>query len=417
MLQASKTEPFVIVDLLQQNRHLGYAATNPNESATPRYVAYGERTLSTDPNVRRRNDEPFAQLDYAIYLDSESDIGLLGSSVRSLPIDGRRATASVPFGNRQLLLVMTPIGTLSNGLFANLWSIVLALGLIITLVTAWFTQRTLERRDIAVSLADENARLYDEQREIAETLQIGLLPQRMEVPDGFEVAARYWPAGTASLIGGDFYDVFRVDDHRWGVTIGDVCGKGVEAAALTGLARYTVRAAARAATSPSDVLRAVHAALRDHDPPTYCTACFMYIESSADGERVRLALGGHPPPLLRRIDGTVTAIGEPGTILGMIEPELTDVTVDVVPGVTFVLYTDGLTDAPGDQAVPISEVEDLLSRDGAGPSEELANKIRVLKRRRRPRGSADDTALIVLRYRLPEGDPIEAMISTSQCAP
>jgi len=242
-------------------------------------------------------------------------------------------------------------------------------------------------------------------------LQIGLLPQQVEVPDGFEVAARYWPAGTASLIGGDFYDVFQVDDERWGITIGDVCGKGIEAAALTGLARYTVRAVARTTTSPSEVLHAVHAALAAHHPPTYCTACFMYLESTPDGHCLRLALGGHPRPLLRLADGTVIAIGEPGTILGMIEPELSDVSVDIGPGVTVVLYTDGLTDAPGVQAVPISEVEELLSRDGDGPAEELANKIRVLKRRRRPHGSADDTALLVVRY--PQGDDDRLTVTMS----
>ena len=84
------------------------------------------------------------------------------------------------------------------------------------------------------------------------------LPQHLDPPSGAAVAARYWPAGAANLIGGDFYDVFRIDDRRWGVTIGDVCGKWIAAATLTGLASHTIRASARQTTSPSEVLASLH---------------------------------------------------------------------------------------------------------------------------------------------------------------
>lgn len=409
VLAKASTEPFVLVDLLGgDKRRLGYAVSDGKKP--PTYVAYGERTLSTDPNVRRRTDEPFAQLDYAMYLGTApSSPHLLTASVRNLPLDGRRAQQIVPFGDQQLLLQMTPIGHLSGDLFANLWWIVAAGGVFLAAAFGVLTYRLLERRDTAVTLAQENEQLYDEQRHIAETLQLSLLPQHLVAPPGLSIAARYWPAGAANLIGGDFYDAFRVDDHRWAIAIGDVCGKGIEAAALTGLARHTLRAAARRSTNPADVLRAVHQALLDHQPPTFCTACFAFVTQLHDGtDRIELALGGHPQPLLRLADGRVERIGEPGTLLGMIEPSLTSTVVDLHAGDLVVFYTDGLTDAPADQAVSVEELSSVLEVGGDQPIEQLADSIRVLKRRRRPLGSGDDTALLIVRLGEPSARAPEA---------
>jgi serine phosphatase RsbU (regulator of sigma subunit) len=291
---------------------------------------------------------------------------------------------------------------MSSWLFANLWWIVGLLGIVLAVGAAWLTRNLYRRREEALALANDNARLYDEQRHIAETLQLSLLPQELVPPPGGAVAARYWPAGEASLIGGDFYDAFQVDDHRWALVIGDVCGKGVDAAAITGLARHTLRAAARNATSPSEVLHEVHRALLEHQPSTFCTVCFAYITVAPDGSQaVTIALGGHPAPLLRHVDGRVDEIGVPGSLLGLFPPTLVDSTVDIEPGDTIVLYTDGLTDAPQDQAVPLGELVDLLAAEGDEPVALLADSIRPLKRRRRPHGSADDTAIVVLRVGLP----------------
>ena len=146
----------------------------------------------------------------------------------------------------------------------------------------------------------------------------------------------------------------------------------------------------------------VHRALRDHRPTTFCTVCFFYVTVAADGSQsLTIALGGHPSPVLRGADGAVREIGEPGSLLGIFEPVLIDTTVPVAPGDTVVLYTDGLTDAPANQAVPIEELFDLLGAEGDEPVELLADSIRPLKRRRRPRGSNDDTAIVVLRFGVP----------------
>jgi len=399
MLTSAPENPFVVVNLLHSDaRRLGYAVADAPKDAA-KYVVYGERTLNADPNARQRNDQPFAQLDYAIYLgDQVAADHLLTSSLRDLPIEGRTAQKAVPFGNSELLLVMRPIGHLSGDLFAGLWWIVAITGVIVATAFALLVRRLLDRGDVAEELATENERLFGEQREIAETLQLSLLPQHLVAPQGCEVAARYWPAGSANLIGGDFYDMFAVDEHRWGVAIGDVCGKGIEAAALTGLARHTLRAAARNSTTPDEVLRAVHRALRDHEPSTFCTACFAFVErAGGDAYRIEMSLGGHPQPLLRRANGFVEPVGKLGMLLGILEPTLSNTVVCLEADDMLVFYTDGLTDAPAQQAVSVDELATLLQLAGQQPIEDLADSIRALKRGRRPLGSGDDTAILILR--------------------
>jgi serine phosphatase RsbU (regulator of sigma subunit) len=413
MLRKAGSEPFVVVDLLGgDRRRLGYAVADA--ATNPKYVVYGERTLSADPNVRRLTGQPFSQLDYAIYLGTTPTTGhLLGASVQSLPLSGRHAQQATPFGDQTLLLVMRPIGHLSGWLFANLWWIVALLGLLVCAAFGGLIKRLLARRDVALALAEENQRLYSEQRHIAETLQMSLLPDTLAAPTGVSVTARYWPAGSANLIGGDFYDLFVVSPDRWAFAIGDVCGKGIEAAALTGLARHTLRTAARHFSTPPDVLQSVHHALRDHLPATFCTACFGYLTPIEDNTfRVDLSLGGHPQPLLLHEDGHVQAVGKRGTLLGMIDPSLSTDSFDFKPGDTLVLYTDGLTDAPADQAVSVEELTALLEHEGQQPIEELADSIRSLKRHRRPMGSGDDTALLIMRY-----EPVRTVGSPSAGEP
>ena len=120
----------------------------------------------------------------------------------------------------------------------------------------------------------ERARLYEQQRSIAGTLQRSLLPAQLAPPAWFNAEGHYWPGVEGTEVGGDFYDLFKVADDRWAVTIGDVCGKGVEAAALTAVARHTARSASRNVDSPSDVLTGFTKPSRTYDGTNYCTVCF-----------------------------------------------------------------------------------------------------------------------------------------------
>jgi serine phosphatase RsbU (regulator of sigma subunit) len=200
-------------------------------------------------------------------------------------------------------------------------------------------------------LAVDNARLFSERTHIARTLQESLLPPELPQPPGLEIAARFRAAGEGYEVGGDFYDVFDTGSDRWAAVIGDVCGKGPEAAAITALARYTLRAAAMLDDVPSRILGTLNAAmLRQRDDRRFSTVLYASLDGrdggGDDGTCVRFASGGHPLPLVLRAGGDAIEVGTPGTLLGIVsDPDLTDEEVRLRPGDAVVLYTDGVTDA------------------------------------------------------------------------
>jgi len=169
--------------------------------------------------------------------------------------------------------------------------------------------------DIArrAAAAVDNARLYRERDHIAQTLQRSLLPPRLPEIPGFQLAARYRPAGAAFDVGGDFYDAVPVDGG-WSIVVGDVCGKGPEAAALTALARYTLRAAHVVSSDPSRVLDLLNdAVLHERDDDRFLTAAAARLT----GSRLDVAVAGQAPVLVVRAGGRVEALGEPGRVVGI----------------------------------------------------------------------------------------------------
>ncbi len=217
--------------------------------------------------------------------------------------------------------------------------------------------RRYDRADLSVAeelarraaVAIDNARLYRERSYIARTLQESLLPPELPEVAGAEVAARFHPAGEAIEVGGDFYDVFDTS-HGWSVVMGDVCGKGADAAAVTALARYTLRTLGVQETSPAEVLRKLNdALLRQRTDRRFCTVAYASLHVNGNGSaEVCLATGGHPLPYVLRADGTVEAVGEPGTLLGVLpDVRLSDTAIQLGHGDLLVLYTDGVTEARG----------------------------------------------------------------------
>jgi serine phosphatase RsbU (regulator of sigma subunit) len=169
-----------------------------------------------------------------------------------------------------------------------------------------------------------------------------------EIP-AIELAAAYRPAGIGLEVGGDFYDVFSTAEDQWYAVVGDVCGKGAEAAAVTALARYTIRAAAVRRRSPSAILRWLSDAMlqqASEEDGRFCTIACAHLDVSRTPTRVTVACGGHPLPLVVRADGRTEEVGTPGTLLGLVpSPDLQDRTAELRGGDTLVLYTDGLTEA------------------------------------------------------------------------
>jgi len=195
------------------------------------------------------------------------------------------------------------------------------------------------------AVAVDSARLYEESTSIARALQASLLPPTLPRKGVVEFGARYAPAGEGNEVGGDFYDVFDIAGG-WGFAIGDVCGKGPEAAAITGMARDVLRLLMRDGRRPDAALRRLNTAILDlGDRGRFCTATLGTVTPDADRLRITLSLAGHPAPVLVRAGGTVGFVGTNGTLLGVFpDLDLAEDTVILEPGDALVFYTDGVTE-------------------------------------------------------------------------
>ncbi len=234
---------------------------------------------------------------------------------------------------------------------------------------------------------------------LARTLQATFLPPEVIAVPGLDVAGAYRPAGDGREVGGDFYDVFETGRGTWAVVLGDVCGKGLAAAVVTSLARYSLRAEALRTPYPSAVLASLHDVLVRYHPEQFCTAVFVALDRTAEGQRLTVSSGGHHLPIRRRADGTVDTIGETGTILGMLDtPRLTDTTTILQPGDTIVLYTDGVTEGRRDrQFFDDDRLLGAIAKGGEVSAQELADNI-VAEVLDFQRGIArDDIAVVVIK--------------------
>ncbi|MGC1852429.1 MAG: SpoIIE family protein phosphatase [Solirubrobacterales bacterium] len=230
---------------------------------------------------------------------------------------------------------------------------------VLTIAVAW-SGRRYRREDSRfawilsgrVALALDNSGLFADleraegaRSEIAETLQRGLLPSPLPHIPGWSIAAMYRPAGAENEVGGDFYDVFRVPGG-WMLVIGDVTGRGAHAASITAVARYTLRTAAVLTDDPLVALRTLNRAMLARGDSALCSLAAMTL-SEDRFEPVRLAVAGHPPPLL--IDGeNVSEIAEADPVLGAFHDAEWRITrSDVELGQQIVVITDGITEAQG----------------------------------------------------------------------
>ena len=250
------------------------------------------------------------------------------------------------------------------------------------------------------ALAVDNARLYRERSHIALTLQRSLLPSLPEMP-GIEVGVEYLPIGEENEVGGDFYDLIRTSEDGWLAVIGDVCGKGAAAAAVTALTRYTIRAVAMREDEPSAVLVALNEAmLWQLDHGQFCTVACARLEPVDGGCELGVARGGHPAPLVVRTDGSVEALAPPGRALGIFpDPGLEVQKVGLGPGDAIVFYTDGIVEARGPDGSFFGEERlRALLRSCAGLSAPaIAQRLRDVTLEYGEGNTRDDLAVLVLR--------------------
>lgn len=250
------------------------------------------------------------------------------------------------------------------------------------------------------ALPIDNARLFQERTNVARALQRSLLPPHLPEIPGLQVAASYEAAGEGNDVGGDFYDIFRSGRRRWTVVIGDVSGKGADAAALTGLARYTLRATSINGNAPSRVLPILNnAILQQSDEERFATVALALLELERPGVRLTLASAGHPLPLLLRKDGTVERVGHPGTILGVLRDiDVEDATTRLMEGDSLVFFTDGVSEAglPEEDLEPL-DLERLLASCNGQSAEAIAERIRDAALELQSRRPRDDIAVVVIR--------------------
>ncbi len=213
-----------------------------------------------------------------------------------------------------------------------------------------FRQEVLElAEDLSrrAALALDNARLYSERTAISQSLQRSLLPPELPVVDGVEVDVIYRAAGEGNEVGGDFYDLFPIRDGAYGFAIGDVCGTGPEAAAVTGLARHALRLLAREGFRGPAVLERLNSAILDEGARSrFLTLLYGELWPQEDGSAVlKVVCAGHPLPLRLRQDGTVEPAAEPQPLLGVMDDlELYEQTVTLDPGDVLLCVTDGVTE-------------------------------------------------------------------------
>jgi PAS domain S-box-containing protein len=244
-------------------------------------------------------------------------------------------------------------------------------------------------------LALRNARVHTERSQVLQTLQRSMMPPRLPKVPGLQIAARYRPVAQDAELGGDFYDVFGLPCGDWAVVVGDVCGKGAEAAALTALARHTIRAAALREGKPQVILRMLNDAFREqiHDG-RYCTVAMAKFHQSESGRSVEIVSAGHPLPIHVPASGRARPAGSHGTLLGIVgEPTLPSKRLELAPGDGLVLYTDGI--ASGTRIDETEFTASIIDEIGNGSADEMASKLERVAVERSRFDQRDDVAIVV----------------------
>ncbi|QDO04843.1 SpoIIE family protein phosphatase [Streptomyces sp. RLB3-17] len=296
-----------------------------------------------------------------------------------------------------------PAQLLEQGVHSFMMVPLIARGVVLGLGTLYRSRPVGPFTDDDVSLAGElaaraaicvdNARLYRREHGTALVLQRSLLPQHIPQLPGMEVAHRYLPASDVNEVGGDWYDVIRLDGGKVALAIGDVMGHGAAAAAVMGRLSASVRVLARLDLAPENLLHQLEAALEDLTEPMLAT--FLYTVIDPANGRCHITRAGHPPPVVVSPDGTARLLDvPPGVPLGVGGTPFTTTDVTLQPGSILVLYTDGLVEARGsDIDERLSELIHLLEQP-APTLDELCDRLLI---HLTPASVDDDIALLAAR--------------------
>ncbi|MFF8379597.1 SpoIIE family protein phosphatase [Streptomyces sp. NPDC015661] len=272
-----------------------------------------------------------------------------------------------------------------------------------------FRQEILElAEDLSrrAALALDNARLYSERVAISQSLQRSLLPPGLPTIPGVEVDVIYRAAGEGNEVGGDFYDIFPIRDDVYGFAIGDVCGTGPEAAAVTGLARHALRLLAREGFGGPAVLERLNAAILDEGARSrFLTLLYGEMRPQPDGSAIlKVVCAGHPLPLRLRPDGTVEPAAEPQPLLGVMEDlELYEQTITLDPGDVLLCVTDGVTERrEGTRMLGDDGLSEVLRTCTGLTAGAVASRVLRAVERFAQAPASDDMAILAMRLREPD---------------
>ena len=330
-------------------QNIGYALADPKTSS---YVVYAERTIPANRRVPVESNSAFADLHYATYLGSTTASSALETTdvdPTRLPLSGNTDRATVPFGDTTLTLATAPARHLGGAFEARLPWLLLIAGLLLTLGAAALVRQLVRRRVLAdkdaatiTELFGQLGGLYAEQRTIAETLQHALLPQTNPAIPNLEIASRYVAGARGVDVGGDWYSIIAIDDTHFAFVVGDVSGRGVDAAAIMARIRFTVRAYL----------------LEGHPPAVALELCSRQLDIMTDGHfatvlvglgdltsrQITFANAGHLNPLMAspsRVGFIDTTVGPP---LGVAVSAYPSTTVVMEPESMLIAFTDGLVE-------------------------------------------------------------------------
>jgi serine phosphatase RsbU (regulator of sigma subunit) len=393
--EAEVSRPFFVTELVTPGvRHLAFAASASGKDGT--FIAYGEEPLPANRRITEPAGSPVAQLNLAVYLGrSQTSSALLETdSSASLPLRGTTDTTRIAFGTTVLTITTSPRGPLSGITGVILPWAVTGGGLLVTFLAALLTERLIRRREDAEQLTSEVSKLYMEQRSVADTLQHALLPQRLPDIPGVEIAVRYI-AGTSGVdIGGDWYDVVPLDDHRFVFIVGDVSGRGVRAAAVMASLQFAGRAYAQEGYSPAMILerlsRSVDIERDGHFATVLCGLADLTTKT------IVLASAGHLPPLILSGSDARFAAAKPGPPVGISRKvPIAQAEVTVVAGDVLIAYTDGLVERRGEMLdVGLERLQTAATRDSSSLDDMLGSIVTELS----GDTPTDDIALIGLKW-------------------
>ncbi len=380
--------------ILDAGTRVGLSYASPG--AMPPLGVYAEYLLPPHHHIEFSQSSTFPNLNFALYLGREvQERNLLEATTGQLPISGRHATTTVSFGNAELTLVGTPTQPLGGSLARRVTPVVILVGVLLAIGAAVMTQRLVRRRRSAEALAEENERLYGEQQTLALSLQHALLPGLVPEITGVEIATRYVAGIDVMEIGGDWFDAISCPDGGFIFVVGDVSGRGIQAAVIMASLRFAIRAYAAQGDAPSQILTKLCSLLDIGREGHFATILCGHI--GQDRRTLTLSSAGHLPPLLVS-DGHSTfvdlVIGPPiGTA-----PDATyaSTSIHVPDDCTLLAYTDGLVERRGELLdIGLENLRQSVVRSDRPLDQLLSDVVEELT----SKGSDDDIAILGLRWR------------------